>query len=53
MKMVFKFLFAAGFVCAQVTLFAVTAYSAWTVCLSDGIAKIPALPRLLSQHTQN
>jgi hypothetical protein len=53
MNMVFKFLFAAGFVFAQVTLRAVTVYAAWAVSLNDGIARIPALPRRLSQHTQN
>jgi hypothetical protein len=47
MQMVFRFLFAAGFVSAQVTLRAVTAYSAGTVCLIDGIEKIPALARRL------
>jgi hypothetical protein len=51
MQMVFKFLFTAGFVFAQVILHAVTAYSAWTVCLVDGIEKIPALSRRLLRHT--
>jgi hypothetical protein len=51
MNMVFKFLFAAGFVFVQGTLRTVTVYAAWTVSLNDGIARIPALPRRLSQHT--